>query len=131
MASAGLSSMGTKKSVYVPERSDIVWIQHDPQAGKEMKGMHPMLIISTKAFVERTGLVIGFPMTHAEFNSDNPFAVTMQGPKKEVGYVLCHQPKSFDWVARGGGQHPWKAAPKNVFKEALSRLDAICGICEH
>ena len=40
-----------------------------------MKGMHPMLIISTKAFVARTRLVIGFPMTHAEFNSDNPFAV--------------------------------------------------------
>jgi mRNA interferase MazF len=27
---------------------------------------HPMLVISTKAFNERTGLVVGFPMTHAE-----------------------------------------------------------------
>ncbi len=126
-----VKSLGAKKAVYSPERSDIVWIQHDPQAGKEMRGMHPMLIISTKTFVERTGLVIGFPMTHAEFNSDNPFAVAVQGPKKEVGYVLCHQPKSFDWLARGGGQHPWKAVPQNVLLEALSRLDAICGICEH
>ena len=125
------STVGTKKSAFVPERSDIVWIQHDPQAGKEMKGMHPMLIISTEAFVERTGLVIGFPMTHAEFNSDNPFAVPVQGPKREVGYVLCHLPKSFDWTARGGGQHPWKAVPKNVLGEALSRLDTICGVCEH
>ena len=130
MASSGMA-MGTKKLAYMPERSDIVWIQHDPQAGKEMKGMHPMLIISTKAFVERTGLVIGFPMTHAEFNSDNPFAVAVQGPKREVGYVLCHQPKSFDWTARGGGQHPWKVAPKNVLIEAMARLGAICGICDH
>ena len=121
----------TTKPALVPERSDIVWIQHDPQAGKEMKGMHPMLVVSTKAFAQRTGLVIGFPMTHSAFNSDNPFAVPVQGPKMEIGYVLCHQPKSFDWLARGGGQHPWKSAPKNVMREALMRLDAICGICEH
>lgn len=119
------------KQAFVPERSDIVWIQHDPQAGKEMKGMHSMLVISTKAFAQRTGLVIGFPMTHSGFNSDNPFAVPVKGPKMEIGYVLCHQPKSFDWLARGGGQHPWKSAPKNVMREALMRLDAICGICEH
>ncbi len=90
--------------------------------------MHPMLVICPKAFVEKTGLVIGLPMTHAEFNADNPFAVAVVGPKKEVGYVLCHQPKSFDWGVRGGGQHPWKAAPKPVLRAALDRLDAICGI---
>ena len=96
-----------------------------------MKGMHPMLIISSKAFVERTGIVIGFPMTHAEFNADNPFAVAVQGAKKEVGYILCHQPKSFDWSVRGGGKHPWGAAPAKVLREALNRLDAICGISEN
>ena len=122
---------GATKLPFLPGCGDIVWIQHDPQAGREMKGMHPMLVISTRAFVQRTGLVIGFPMTHSEFNSDNPFAVPVQGPKSEIGYVLCHQPKSFDWLARGGGQHPWKSAPQNVMRESLARLDAICGICEH
>jgi mRNA interferase MazF len=114
-----------------PDRSDIVWIQHDPQAGREMKGMHPMLVLSPKAFVERTGLVIGLPLTHADFNADNPFAVAIRGPAKEAGYILCHQPKSFDWQARGGGAHPWGAAPKSILREALARLDATCGICEH
>jgi mRNA interferase MazF len=114
-----------------PDRAEIVWIQHDPQAGREMKGMQPMLVLSPKAFVERTGLVIGLPLTHAEFNADNPFAVAVRGPKKEVGYILCHQPKSFDWQARGGGRHPWGAVPKPIMREALDRLDAICGICEH
>ena len=116
------------RSAFAPERSDIVWIQHDPQAGK-IKGMYPVLVISTKAFAQRTGLVIGFPMTHSAFNFDNPFAVPVQGPKAEIGHVLCHQPKSVDWLARGGGQHPWKSAPKNVMREALMRLDAICEIC--
>ena len=30
-----------------------------------MKGMHPMLVLSPRRFNERTGIVIGFPMTHA------------------------------------------------------------------
>ena len=116
--------------LHTPDRADIVWIQHDSQVGKEMKGMHPMMVLSPKAFVERTGLVIGLPLTHADFNADNPFAVAIVGPAKEVGYILCHQPKSFDWQLRGGGKHPWGAAPKRILREALDRLDAICGICE-
>lgn len=119
------------KNLKAPERADIVWIQHDPQAGREMKGMHPMLVLSAKAFVDRTGIVIGLPMTHADFNADNPFAVAIQGPKHEVGYILCHQPKSFDWQARGGGHHPWKAVPATILREATARLDAIFGICDH
>ena len=75
-----------------PERADIVWIDHDPHAGLEMRERHPMLVISAKAFNERTGLVIGFPMTHAEFDADNPLVIAIQRPRKEVGYVLCHQP---------------------------------------
>jgi mRNA interferase MazF len=118
------------KARVAPDRADLIWIQHDPQAGREMKGMHPMLVISTKVFNERTGLVIGFPMTHAEFNADNPFAIAVQGPKKEVGYILCHQPKSFDWNIRMGGKHPWGAVPGKVLREALMRLDTICGICQ-
>ena len=83
--------MATRK-LPTPERAEIVWIQHDPKAGRDMKGMHPVLVLAPKAFVERTGLVIGLPLTHAEFNADNPFAVAVQGPKKEVGYILCHHP---------------------------------------
>ena len=118
------------RKVAAPERGDIVWIDHDPHAGLEMRGRHPMLVISPKAFNQRTGLVIGFPMTLAEFNADNPFVVAIQGPRRQVGYVLCHQPKSFDWQVRGGGKHPWGKVPAPVLHAALEKLDAICGICE-
>ncbi len=118
-----------RKTAIAPRRAEIIWIRPDPQAEREMKGMHPMLVISTQAFNQRTGLVIGFPMTHADFNVDNPFAIAVHGPKKEVGYILCHQPKSFDWSARMGGVHPWSTVPQNILHEALQRLDTICGIC--
>ena len=90
-----------------------------------------MMALSPKTFVERTGLAVGLPLTHADFNADNPFAVAIVGLGKEVGYILCHQPKSFDWQLHGGGKHPWGAAPKRILNEALAKLDAICGFCEH
>ena len=78
---------------WVPDRGEIIYVNHSPHAGKEMPGLHPLVVTSPQAFNERTGIVIGFPMTHAAFNADNPFAVAVQGPKKEVGYVLAFQPR--------------------------------------
>ena len=113
---------------YAPDRADIIWIHHDPQKGIEMKGMHPMLVLSPKTFNERTGIVIGFPMTHAQTNDENPFAVNIEGPKSEAAYILCHQPKSFDWRERGAKPHPWKQAPARIVRRALDELDLILAV---
>lgn len=114
---------------WVPERGEIIYVNHSPRVGKEMPGVHPLLVASPQAFNERTGIVIGFPMTHAALNADNPFAVAVQGPKSEVGYVLGLQPKSFDWEERGATKHPWGGGHGKVLDAALEKLDAICGIC--
>lgn len=84
---------------WAPDRRDLIWIDCGPQMGREMQDVHPLLVLSPKAFNERTGIVIGLPMTTASFNDTNPFAVKFAGPKNVVGYVLGHQPKSFDWKA--------------------------------
>lgn len=115
---------------WVPDRGEIIYINHTPHAGVEMPGVHPLLVSSTRTFNEQTGIVIGFPMTHAAFNADNPFAVVIQGPKEEIAYILSFQPKSFDWEKREATQHPWGGGHDNVLKAALEKLDAICGICE-
>lgn len=53
--------MATRKSsLWVPERAEIIFIQFNPAVGEEMPDDHPMLVMSTKAFNERTGLVVGF-----------------------------------------------------------------------
>jgi mRNA interferase MazF len=54
-----------------------------------------MLVLSPKPFNERTGIVIGLPMTTARYNETNPFAIKFEGPKNVISYVLGHQPKSF------------------------------------
>lgn len=121
--------MATSK-LWSPDRGDVIWIQFNPQVGKaEMKDEHPMLVLSTKAFNEKTGLVIGLPMTHAESNESNPFAVKHIGAKSEAAYILTHQPKSLDWRLRGARPHPWKQLPPAVFEEACEGMNSIIRIC--
>lgn len=122
--------MARHSALWVPERAEVIWIAHSPHSGREMKGEQPMLVCSPSSFNLRTGIVIGLPMTHAEFNADNPFALPVKGPKNEVGFVLAFQPKSFDWKERGARAHPWGAGHIKVLEAALKKLDAICAICE-
>lgn len=120
--------MVTVDKLWVPDRRDMIWINFNPQAGAEMKDEHPMLVLSSKAFNERTGLVIGLPMTHAMSNETNPFAIKYTGPKNEVGFVLAHQPKSFDWHQRTARPHHWKQVSAAVLQEACEGLNAIIAI---
>ena len=119
--------MANKKS-WCPERRDMIWIDCDPQAGREMKNVHPIVVLSPREFNERTGIVIGLPMTTASFNETNPFAAKFKGEKGVVSYVLAHQTKSFDWRARGARPHPTKRIPEAPFKEACAALEQIIGV---
>lgn len=121
--------MSVTKKNWTPDRKDIIWIDRNPQAGREMKDIHPLLVLSPKAFNERTGIVIGLPMTTASYNDTNPFAIKFIGPKEKVSYILGHQPKSFDWKMRDAKPHPWKYVPDSVFALACETLNQIVEIC--
>ena len=117
--------MASVSKHWVPDRRDMIWVNFNPQVGSEMKDEHPMLVLSPKAFNERTQLVIGLPMTHAPSNETNPFAVKFTAAKGEVCYVLTHQPKSFDWRLRGGAPHPIKNVTDGRFAEVLALLNQV------
>ncbi len=114
---------------WVPDRQDVIWIDCNPQAGREMRDVHPFLVLSPRIFNDRTSLVLGLPMTTAAYNADNPFAVQagVAGGRKTgaASYVLCHQPKSFDWRVRGGRAHPMRRIADPVFTEVLVVLNQI------
>ena len=120
--------MAGSAKLWVPDRRDMIWINHSPHIGQEMPARHPLLVLSTKAFNDRTSIVIGLPMTHSAMNDDNPFAVKFKGPKGEACYVLSHHPKSFDWRTRGARPHPWKQAPPVVFQAACEELNSIISL---
>lgn len=114
---------------WVPDRQEVIWIDCTPQAGREMRDVHPFLVLSPRAFNERTSLVIGLPMTTAAWNADNPFAVPIgiarKGSQELTSYVLCHQPKSFDWRVREASPHPLKRLPATRFAEVCGVLGQI------
>ena len=117
-------------NLWVPDRGEVIWIQFNPQVGKvETKNELPMIVLSTKPFNQKIGLVIGLPMTHAESNESNPFAVKHLGAKGEVAYILTHQPKGFDWRERGARPHHWKQLPPAVFEQVCEGLNSIVRIC--
>lgn len=149
-ASAGRASLGSASAAkgWVPERQEVIWIDCNPQAGGQMRDLHPLLVLSPRDFNARTGLVIGLPMTTAEYNASNPFALSAgvvagvvagvaggvaggaaRGRKAgKTCYVLCHQPKSFDWRARGAKPYPLGQLSDAVFAEACAALNQIIGI---
>lgn len=94
-----------------------------------MRDVHPFVVLSPRTFNDRTSLVIGLPMTTAEYNADNPFAVAAGAAKGrkagKISYVLCHQPKSFDWRIRTASPHPLKRLSDDRFAETCALLNQI------
>lgn len=120
--------MTVARKSWSPDRRDVIWIDCNPQVGREMKDVHPLLVLSPRVFNVRTGIVIGLPMTTAAFNETNPFAVKFTGPLRKVSYILSHQPKSFDWKARQARPHPLKQVPQDIFNLAAEALNQIIDI---
>lgn len=119
-----------ESTTWAPDRQDVIWIDCNPQAGREMRDIHPFLVLSPRHFNVKTSLVIGLPMTTAEYNADNPFAVSVGLVKSRnktllASYVLCHQPKSFDWRVRQASPHPMKVLPDEAFIDVCQRLNQI------
>jgi mRNA interferase MazF len=94
-----------------------------------MRDIHPFLVLSPRAFNDKTSLVIGLPMTTAEYNASNPFAVLAgkaSGNKLgKTSYVLCHQPKSFDWRVRDAKPHTLGQLHASYFEQVRELLNQI------
>lgn len=82
---------------YAPKEGDIVWLEFDPQKGKEIQKTRPALTISPHAYNLKTGLGLFMPITSKI--KGYPFEVIIN--KNEIqGAILCDQIRSLDWKAR-------------------------------
>jgi mRNA interferase MazF len=117
-----------RASVWTPGRRDIIWIDFNPHVGAEMKDVHPLLVLSPRAFSYKTGLVIGLPMTTAAFNESNPFAIKVTWADGVVSYILAAQPKSLDWRNRRARPHQLRKVPADAFAKACATLNRIIAL---
>ncbi|MBO9483549.1 type II toxin-antitoxin system PemK/MazF family toxin [Salinisphaera sp. G21_0] len=105
---------------YIPERGDVIWVDFDPTRGLEIQKTRPALVLSPKAFNQRTKLVLVAPVTSTA--RGHAFEVSIAG-NQVSGVVVCQQVRTVDYKAR----HIKKVerASKSVIDEALAKVRAI------
>jgi len=62
-----LSEMGVpvmQLLVYIPDKGDVVSLEFDPSAGKEIMKRRPAYVISLKLFNQHTGFAVVAPITN-------------------------------------------------------------------
>ncbi len=82
---------------YIPQKGDIIWINFDPQSGKEIQKRRPALVMSSSDYNKKSHFIIVCPITSQV--KGYPFEVVVK--QKEInGAILADQVKSFDCAAR-------------------------------
>ncbi|OGJ92028.1 MAG: mRNA-degrading endonuclease [Candidatus Raymondbacteria bacterium RifOxyA12_full_50_37] len=108
---------------YCPDRGDIVWMDFDPQSGREQAGHRPALVLSPEAYNRKVGLAIFCPITSQV--KGYPFEVAFPEGHKATGVVLADQVKSLDWKARQ--VRLFCAAPVEVMENVCAKLSPLLG----
>lgn len=109
---------------YVPVRGDVVWLSFDPQSGREQAGRRPALVLSPRAYNQRTSLAIACPITSQI--KGYPFEVVLPPDSQIQGVILCDQVKSLDWRVRRADFV--ETVPEEVVIEAQQKLRALLGL---
>ena len=75
----------------------MVWIDFDPQVGREQAGHRPAVVLSAGVYNRVSGLALCCPTTTRV--KGYPFEVALSGEPRSV--ALADHVKSQDWRARG------------------------------
>ena len=81
-----------------PDAGDLVWLNFNPQAGHEQAGRRPALVLSPRAYHDRTAFAVVCPITSNV--AAYPFKVMLPQGLSIGGAVLADQIKSIDRGAR-------------------------------
>jgi len=87
---------------YIPRAGDIIWLDFDPQTGREQAKRRPALVITEQSYNRASGLVVVCPLTSRR--KPYPFALPTIIEKVE-GSVLVDHLKSLDWAAHKAAFH--------------------------
>jgi mRNA interferase MazF len=108
---------------YVPDAGDIVFLDFDPQIGREQAKRRPALVLTDARYNRASGLAVVCPLTSKR--KPYPFALPVTVGEVE-GAILVDQLKSMDWAGRRAELHS-KAAPAilNRVRQYIGVLLAI------
>lgn len=83
---------------YSPQRGDVVWLNFQPQAGREQGGRRPAIALSNSNYNKVVGLAIFCPITSKV--KGYPFEVALPEGLPISGVILVDQVKILDWKTR-------------------------------
>jgi mRNA interferase MazF len=89
-------------SAYVPDAGDIVFLDFDPQVGREQAKRRPALVLTDLRYNRASGLAVVCPLTSKR--KPYPFALPVAVGQIE-GAILVDQLKSLDWASRRADFH--------------------------
>jgi len=104
-----------------PERGDVVWLELNPQFGREQAGRRPALVISPKSYNKKVGLALVCPITSRV--KGYPFEVQLPQESGARGAILCDQLKSLDWRSRHATR--LGSVPDSLMQDVTARILAL------
>ena len=106
-----------------PERGDVVWIDFDPQSGREQAGRRPALVLTPVRYNRLVGLLIACPVTKQA--KGYPFESPLSAGLGIQGVVLSDHVRSLDWRARRA--EFFCKAPADVVDDVTAKVHALLG----
>jgi mRNA interferase MazF len=106
---------------YVPNRSDLIWLNFDPRVGHEQSGRRPALVMSPSYYNNRANLALVCPITSRV--KGYPYEVVLPSGLSVSGVILADHLRSVDWQARNAVFIA--QASVEIVDEVLSKLDTL------
>ncbi|TDU00925.1 mRNA interferase MazF [Azorhizobium sp. AG788] len=109
-------------TAYCPDRCDIIWIDFNPQTGREQANRRPAFVLSPRSYNRVTRLCILCPITSQI--KGYPFEVELKSGST-TGVILSDQVKSLDWQQR---RSDFIENNPDPFPEISGKLKALLGL---
>jgi mRNA interferase MazF len=83
--------------LYIPDRAEVIMLDFDPTKGKEIGKYRPALVLSSKPYNQKTGLLICCPISTSIRGSVLEIPITgLEKPSVVVASMIY----TFDWKER-------------------------------
>ncbi len=106
-------------AAYVPDTGDVVWLDFDPQAGREQAGHRPALVLTPSRYNRTRGLMVGCPMTSRIKGYVFEVVLSLDPPS----VILADHVKNVDWRARRAIYK--ESVPLAVLLEVRAKIRAL------
>ena len=108
-------------SKYIPQRGDTIWLDFNPQTGREQAGRRPAFVVSPSPYNSKVGLALLCPIT--SWVKGYPFEVSIPTGLAVEGVILSDQLKSLDWRKRRASFIC--SLPESVTQEVIKKVEAL------